>query len=132
MCLSGLNRFSRSCQRRQEPLDKEKSNMSAIYEPRQHRSLLRTQTSLPQVFITGDLQLCVTESDAARGPIKGSYRIETQEMEEPLQVLWGAEGQVGSRQARATEIAFEMLGARVGQMRVYAVQVQVMDRRRSI
>jgi hypothetical protein len=53
-------------------------------------------------------------------------------MQEPLQVLWGAEGQVGSRQARATEIAFEMSGARAGQMRIYPVQVQVTDRRRSI
>jgi hypothetical protein len=106
--------------------------MSTRYEQRQRLSPLGIQTSLSQVFITGDLQLCVTESDAAHGPIKGSYRIETQEIQEPLQVLWGAEGQVGSRQARATEIAFEMSGVQAGQMRIYPVQVQVTDQRTSI
>jgi hypothetical protein len=106
--------------------------MSTRYEQRQPLSPLRIQASLSQVFITGDLQLCVTESDAAHGPIKGSYRIETQEIQEPLQVLWGAEGQVGSRQARATDIAFEMSGVQAGQMRIYPVQVQVTDQRTSI
>src|SRR5438270_13798995 len=106
--------------------------MSAIYEHRHHLSPRQTQTSLPQVFITGDLQLSVTESDAAHGPVKGNYRIEIQEMHEPLQVLWGAEGQVRSRRARATEIAFEMYGARAGQMRIYPVQVQVTNPQRSI
>ncbi len=106
--------------------------MSTLYEQRHQLSPRQTLTSLPQVFITGDLQLSVTESDAAYGPVKGSYRIEIQEMQEPLQVLWGAEGQVRSCQARATEIAFEMYGARAGQMRIYSVQVQVTDRRRSI
>jgi hypothetical protein len=106
--------------------------MSAIYEQRQRLSSLGIQTSLSQVFITGDLQLCVTESDAAHGPIKGSYRIETQEIQEPLQVLWGAEGQVESRQTRATDIAFEMSGVQAGQMRIYPVQVQVTDQRTSI
>jgi hypothetical protein len=106
--------------------------MSTRYEQRQRLSSLGIQTSLSQVFITGDLQLCVTESDAAHGPIKGSYRIETQEIQEPLQVLWGAEGQVGSRQARATDIAFEMSGVQAGQMRIYPVQVQVTDQRTSI
>lgn len=106
--------------------------MSAIYEQRHQLSPRQTLTSLPQVFIAGDLQLSVTESDAAHGPIKGNYRIEIQEMQEPLQVLWGAEGQVGSRQARETEIVFEMSGARAGQMCIYPVQVQVTDRRRCI
>jgi len=106
--------------------------MSTLYEQRHQLSPRRTQTSLPQVFITGDLQLSVTESDAASGLVKGSYKIEIQEMQEPLQVLWGAEGQVRSRQARATEIAFEMSEARAGQMRIYSVQVQVTGRRRSI
>jgi hypothetical protein len=106
--------------------------MSTLYEQRHQLSPRQTLTSLPQVFITGDLQLSVTESDAAYGPVKGSYRIEIQEMQEPLQVLWGAEGQVRSRQARATEIAFEMSEARAGQMRIYSVQVQVTGRRRSI
>jgi hypothetical protein len=106
--------------------------MSAIYEQRHQLPLRQTQTSLPQVFITGDLQLSVTESDADHGPVKGSYRIEIREMQEPLQVLWGAGGQVQSRRAKATDITFEMSGARAGQMRIYPVQVQVTDRRRCI
>lgn len=106
--------------------------MSTIPEQRQQLSPLTTQTSLPRVVITGDLRLSVTESDAAHGPIKGSYRIEMEEMREPLQVSWGAEGQVQSRQARATEIAFEMPGARAGQTWIYAVQAQVTNRWRSI
>jgi hypothetical protein len=74
----------------------------------------------------------VTESDAARGPITGSYRIETREMQEPLRVLWGAEGQVQSRQTRATDITFALPGARAGQMWIYSVQAQVTDQRTSI
>jgi hypothetical protein len=53
-------------------------------------------------------------------------------MQEPLQVYWGAEGQVCNRQARATDIAFEMPGFRAGQMWTYSVQAQVTDRRTSI
>ena len=106
--------------------------MSIVLKQRQPLSLLATQTSLSRASITGDLCLTVTESDAAHGPIKGSYKIEIEEMQEPLQVSWGAEGQVRSRQARATEIAFEMPGARAGQTWIYAVQAQVTDRWSSI
>jgi len=106
--------------------------MSTVPKQRQQLSPLATQASLSRVIITGDLLLSVTESDAAHGPIKGSYSIEIEEMREPLQVSWGAEGQVRSRQARATEIAFDLPGARAGQTWIYAVQAQVTDRRRSI
>jgi hypothetical protein len=106
--------------------------MSTALEQRQQLPPLVIQTSLPQVVITGDLRLSVTESDAAHGPITGSYRIETREMQEPLRVLWGAEGQVRSRQTRATDITFEMPGARAGQIWIYAVQAQVTDQRTSI
>jgi hypothetical protein len=106
--------------------------MSIVLKQRQPLSLLATQTSLSRASITGDLCLTVTESDAAHGPIKGSYKIEIEEMQEPLQVSWGAEGQVHSRQARATDIAFETPEARAGQIWIYAVQAQVTDRCRSI
>ena len=88
--------------------------------------------SLPHVVITGDLQLVVTESDVARGPIIGSYSIETQEVQKSLQVCWGGEGQVRDRRARTTEIAFKMPGFRAGQMGIYSVQAQVTDQRTSI
>ena len=41
---------------------------------------------MPKVVIQGDIRLRVTESSAALRPIKGHYRIETEGMQEPLQV----------------------------------------------
>ena len=95
-------------------------------------ALEQRQESLPQVVVIGDLRLSVTESEAAHGPITGHYSIETREMQEPLQVCWGAEGQVRNRQAKATDIAFEMQQARAGQSWIYTVQAQVTDQRTSI
>lgn len=74
----------------------------------------------------------MTESDAAHGLIKGSYSIETREMQEQLLILWGGEGQVLNRRARTTDIAFEMPEARVGQTWIYPVQAQITDRRTCI
>jgi hypothetical protein len=87
---------------------------------------------IPKVVITGDIRFRVSESDAALRPVKGSYRVDMEDVQEPLEVLWGAEGQVQRRQARATDITFEMPGARAGQTWTYLVQVQVTDRWRSI
>jgi len=106
--------------------------MHTTFVQGQPQSPLAIQAALPHVVITGDLQLVVTESDVARGPIIGRYSIETQEMQKPLQVYWGGEGQVKDRRARATEIAFKMPGFRAGQMSIYSVQAQVSDRRTSI
>ncbi|HCF88250.1 MAG TPA: hypothetical protein DEV72_23955 [Ktedonobacter sp.] len=106
--------------------------MNMTFVQGQPQSPLAIQAALPHVVITGDLQLVVTESDVARGPIIGSYSIETRQMQEPLQVYWGAEGQVCNRQARVTDIAFEMPGFRAGQMWIYSVQAQVTDRWTSI
>jgi len=106
--------------------------MNTTFVQGQPQSPLAIQVALPHVVITGDLQLVVTESDVARGPITGHYSIETQEMQEPLQVYWGAEGQVCNRQARATDIAFEMHQAQAGQSWIYPVQAQVTDQWTSI
>ena len=81
----------------------------------------------PKVLITGDIWLCVTESEAALHPITGHYRIETAGMQEPLYTLWHAEGQVLSRQARSTNIAFDVCGAQAGETRTYLVAVQVAE-----
>src|ERR1700730_5514290 len=89
----------------------EKSNMRTALKQRQQH--------LPQVVITGDLQLSVTESEAALGPITGHYSIETWQMQGPLQVYWGAEGQVCNRQDKVTDIAFEMPQAQAGQRWIY-------------
>lgn len=106
--------------------------MSTVLKHTQPLSRLAAKISLSRASIKGDLCLTVTESDAAHGPIKGSYKIEIEEMQEPLQVSWGAEGQVMSRQGRATDIAFEIPEAQAGQTWIYAVQAQVTDRWRSI
>lgn len=106
--------------------------MNRTHTQRQPASPLAPQTAFPSVVITGDLRLVVTEADAARGPITGSYRIQTQGMQEPLLVLWGAEGQVLSRQARATAITFAIPGTRAGQNVIASVQVQVTDQRVSV
>ena len=95
-------------------------------------TLEQRQQSLPQIVITGDLWLSVTESEAAHGPVTGHYRIETCQMQEPLQVYWGGEGQVCHRQNRATDIAFALPQARAGQRWTYPVQAQVTDQRTSI
>src|SRR5260370_41161229 len=98
--------------------------MSTVPKQRQQRSPLATQASLSRVIITGDLLLSVTESDAAHGPIKGSYSIEMEEMREPLKASWSAEGQARSLQARATDIAFEMPAARAVQTWLDYVQAE--------
>jgi hypothetical protein len=71
--------------------------------------------------------LYVTESEAALHPITGHYSIETAGMREPLYTLWYAEGQVLSRQARSTNMAFDVRGARAGETRTYLVAVQVVE-----
>ena len=95
-------------------------------------ALEQKQEPLAQVVITGDLRLSVTESEAAHGPITGHYSIEARQMQEPLQVCWGAEGQVCNRQARTTDITFEMPQAQAGQRWIYPVQAQVTDQWTSI
>jgi len=69
----------------------------------------------------------VTEQEAALHPITGRYSIETAGMQEPLYMLWYAEGQVLNRQARSTGITFDVRGARAGETRTYLVAVQVTE-----
>lgn len=87
-----------------------------------------TVDTTPRALIAGDLHLCVTESEVARMPVKGSYRIDAEGMQEPLQIFWNAEGRVLNREAGSTDIEFDMRGSRAGQMRVHVVTAQVMER----
>lgn len=80
-----------------------------------------------KVLITGDVRLYVTESEAALHPVTGHYSIETAGLQEPLYMLWNAEGQVLDRRARSTSITFDMSGARAGETRTYLVAVQAME-----
>ena len=69
----------------------------------------------------------VTEPEAALHPITGHYSIETAGMREPLYALWLAEGEVLTRQAHSTDIAFDVRGARAGETRLYLVAAQVVE-----
>lgn len=116
--------------------------MSRSLESLEYTTVQATQTSLPQgaaltpaaaekvggtprAFIAGDLHLYVSESAVATRPIRGSYWIETEEIQEPLQVIWSAEGRVLTDKATSTTIEFDMPGAKTGQMWTYVVMVQV-------
>ncbi len=117
--------------------------MSAMLPPRPHsfetlqRYLSLREVGLPamtepglehpKVLITGDSRLCVKELEAALHPITGHYSIQTTGMQEPLYTLWYAEGQALSRHARSTSIAFDLRGARAGEMQTYLVAVQVVE-----
>jgi hypothetical protein len=81
----------------------------------------------PKVFVTGDIRMCVTESEAALRLITGHFSIETVGMQEPFYTLWHAEGQIHSHQARSTSIAFDARGARAGETQTYLVAVQVVE-----
>ncbi|HEX9132779.1 MAG TPA: hypothetical protein VF844_10845, partial [Ktedonobacteraceae bacterium] len=84
----------------------------------------------PRVIIKGAIRLYVTESEAALLPIIGRYYVETEGMQEPLHLLWYAEGKVLYRQARSTAIAFDLCGTPAGYTRICQVAVQVVERGR--
>lgn len=90
-------------------------------------ALDRTMAEQPAVFIRGDIRLSVSEAQAASGPITACYNIETMGMQEALYIFWQAEGQVHNRHDRSTPIAFDVRGARAGEIRTYVVAVQVAE-----
>lgn len=90
--------------------------------------VLQERDSPLHLFITGDLAMLVTEQEVACGPIIGRYTVETQDMREPLCVLWHAQdGKVLNGCARSTEIAFDLSGTRAGHLWTTVVTVQVTD-----
>jgi hypothetical protein len=84
----------------------------------------------PMVIIKGAIRLSVTESEAALQPIIGRYHIETEGLQEPLHLLWYAEGKVLHRQASSTAIAFDLRGTPAGQTHICQVAVQAVERGR--
>ena len=82
----------------------------------------------PKVTITGDLRLRVTEQDAARGPVKGRYHIQTKGMQGPLQVIWTVEGRALSHNIDEIEVAFDMRGTPAGAILTRLLSVQVTER----
>ena len=90
-------------------------------------ALAELELEQPKVLIKGDIRLCVTESEAGLHRITGHYCIETAGMREPMHTLWYAEGEVLSRQAKSTGVAFDVRGARAGVVRTYLVAVQAVE-----
>ena len=92
------------------------------------RAVLEDRDRHPEASIKGNLGIIVTEQEVARGPITGRYTVETQDMREPLFVLWHAQyGKVLNRAARSTAIAFDLCGTRAGQIWTAVITAQVTD-----
>ena len=83
---------------------------------------------IPKVVITGNLRLYVSEMNVALKPVRGSYGINIDGMQEPLHVIWSAEGQVLHCENAFTDIEFDLRGTEVGETRTYVVTVQVSER----
>lgn len=88
---------------------------------------LATTDNSPKVVITGDIRLRVTESYAAHRPVKGHYRIEMEGMEEPLHVIWIAEGNVLNHTIHAIDVAFDVRGTPAGETLTRLLTAQVTE-----
>jgi hypothetical protein len=83
--------------------------------------------SVPKVLIKGDIRLRIPESYAALRPVRGHYRIETEGMQEPLQVIWIIEGTVLNHTVHALDVAFDVRGTPAGETLTRLVTAQVTD-----
>ena len=83
---------------------------------------------MPGKVITGDIRLRVTESYAADRPVKGFYRIETEGMQEPLQVIWIIEGNVLNHTVRSIDVEFDVRGIPAGETLTRLLTAQVTER----
>ena len=83
---------------------------------------------MPKVVMKGDIRLRVTESSAALRPIKGHYRIETEGMQEPLQVIWIIDGNVLNHTVHAIDVAFDVRGTPAGETLTRVLTAQVTER----
>ena len=91
------------------------------------QGVLAPTNNSPKVVITGDLRLRVTESYAARRPVKGHYRIETEGMQEPLHVIWIAEGNVLNHTVHSIDVAFDLRGTPAGETLTWLLTAQVTE-----
>src|SRR5690349_2535809 len=82
---------------------------------------------IPRVMITGDIRLLVSESRAGLSPVKGHYRIETEGMQEPLHVIWIAEGNVLNHTVHTIDLAFDLKGMSAGETLTRLLTVQVTE-----
>ncbi len=89
---------------------------------------VRGTDGMPKVLIQGDIRLRVTESYAAGRPVKGNYRLETDGMEEPLQVIWIIEGNVLNHTVRSIDVEFDVRGILAGETLTRVLTAQVTDK----
>jgi hypothetical protein len=82
----------------------------------------------PQVRIQGDIQMRVTETDTMRRPVKGHYHLETEGMQEPLQVIWIIEGNVLNHTVNDIDVAFDVRGTSVGEILTRQLSAQVTEK----
>jgi hypothetical protein len=101
---------------------------SLLKEVSQIPALTPRTGGMPKVVIKGDIRLRVTESSAALRPIKGHYRIETEGMQEPLQVIWIIEGNVLNHTVHAIDVAFDVRGTPAGETLTRVLSAQVTER----
>jgi hypothetical protein len=89
---------------------------------------VRGTSGIPKVLILGDIRLRVTESYAAGRPVKGYYRIETEGMQEPLQVIWIIEGNVLKHTVLSIDVEFDVRGIPAGETLTRLLTAQVTDK----
>jgi hypothetical protein len=82
---------------------------------------------MPKVFIRGDIRMRVPESYAVSRPVKGHYHIETEEMHEPLQVIWIIEGKVLNHTVRFLDVEFDVRGIPAGETLTRVLTAQVIE-----
>ena len=89
---------------------------------------VRGTAGIPKVIIQGDIRLRVTESFAAGRPVKGCYHIETEGMQEPLQVIWITEGTVLNHTVRSIDVEFDVRAIPAGETLTRVLTAQVTDK----
>ena len=60
--------------------------------------------------------------------MKGHYRIETEGMQEPLQVIWIIEGNVLNHTVRSIDVEFDVRGIPTGETLTRVLTAQVTDK----
>lgn len=83
----------------------------------------------PKVLIKGDTRLQARESESAVRAIKGRYYIETEDLLEPLQIIWMVEeGTILNSNRKCADVEFGIDGARAGEVRTHVVAAKVTER----
>src|SRR6266704_5896745 len=110
-----------------EQIQSEPTQASLLKEVAHVPAKIPGTDGMPRVVITGDIRLRVTESCAAFRPVKGHYRIETGGIQEPLHVIWVAEGNVLNHTVHAIDVAFDLRGTPAGETLTRLLTAQVTE-----